>query len=126
MESAIALFHQRFSTNTHSTWGLAQPFRLIAHNGEINTIPGNRSWMQARSAELAMGDDTTGNHLAPAVAMNGSDSLSLDTALELLQQGGRSLPHALMMAIPERWEQLPDMDADRRAFYDFHAGIMEQ
>jgi glutamate synthase domain-containing protein 2/glutamate synthase domain-containing protein 1/glutamate synthase domain-containing protein 3 len=126
VESAIALFHQRFSTNTQSTWGLAQPFRLIAHNGEINTIQGNRSWMRARTADLLMSDGTTGATLAPVVAMTGSDSLSLDTALELLRHSGRSLPHALMMAIPEPWEQLPHMDDDRRAFYDFHAGIMEQ
>ena len=126
VESAIALFHQRFSTNTQSTWGLAQPFRLIAHNGEINTIQGNRAWMRARAASLQMSDGTSGEALSPVVAMTGSDSLSLDTALELLRHSGRSLPHALMMAIPEPWEQLPGMDAERRAFYDFHAGIMEQ
>ncbi|HEV2074325.1 MAG TPA: glutamate synthase central domain-containing protein, partial [Thermomicrobiales bacterium] len=126
MESAIALFHQRYSTNTQPTWGLAQPFRLIAHNGEINTVQGNRTWMRARTADLVMSDGTTGAELEPAVAMTGSDSLSLDTALELLRHSGRSLPHSLMMTIPEPWEQLKEMDADRRAFYDFHAGLQEQ
>ncbi len=126
VESAIALFHQRFSTNTNPTWGLAQPFRMIAHNGEINTIQGNRAWMRARTAELVMPDGMSGDDIAPLVSMVGSDSLSLDSVLELLRHSGRSLPHALMMTIPEAWEQLPEMNADRRAFYDYHAGIMEQ
>lgn len=126
VESAIALFHQRFSTNTQPTWGLAQPFRFIAHNGEINTIQGNRSWMRARASQLSMIDGQETIALDPPVAMQGSDSLSLDTAIELLRHNGRSLPHALMMSIPESWEQLPDMDADIRAFYDYHAGVMEQ
>ncbi len=126
VESAIALFHQRFSTNTQPTWGLSQPFRFIAHNGEINTVQGNRLWMTARAPHLTMVDDGVEVVLDPPVAMQGSDSLSLDTAIELLRHNGRSLPHALMMAIPEPWEQLPEMDADLRAFYDFHAGIMEQ
>ncbi|HVL24853.1 MAG TPA: glutamate synthase large subunit [Thermomicrobiales bacterium] len=126
VESAIALFHQRYSTNTQPTWGLAQPFRAIAHNGEINTVQGNRGWMRARAADLVLEDGTTGRELGAPVAMSGSDSLSLDTALELLRHNGRSLPHALMMAVPEPWEQLPEMDPARRAFYDFHAGLMEQ
>jgi glutamate synthase (ferredoxin) len=126
VETAIALFHQRFSTNTQPTWGLAQPFRLIAHNGEINTVQGNRNWMRARAKDLALRDGDSTLVLDPPVAMEGSDSLSLDTAIELLRHNGRSLPHALMMAIPQAWEQRPDMDPDLRAFYDFHAGIMEQ
>ena len=126
VESAVALFHQRFSTNTQPTWGLAQPFRFIAHNGEINTIQGNRSWMRARAQHLTMTDGDDVVALDPPVAMEGSDSLSLDTAIELLRHNGRSLPHALMMSVPEPWEHLPEMDPDLRAFYDFHAGFMEQ
>ncbi len=126
VESAIALFHQRYSTNTVPTWALAQPFRFLAHNGEINTVQGNRSWMRARTPSLAYDDGVDAEQLAPVVSLTGSDSLSLDNALELLVHGGRSLPHALMMCVPEPWEQLPEMDPARRAFYDFHAGLMEQ
>ena len=125
VESAIALFHQRYSTNTVPTWGLAQPFRLIAHNGEINTIQGNRLWMQARTPSLALPGVTAGE-LCPVVSMSGSDSLSLDNAVELLNLSDRSLPRALMMCVPEPWEQYPDMDPARRAFYDFNAGLLEQ
>jgi glutamate synthase (ferredoxin) len=124
--SAIAIFHQRYSTNTFPTWALAQPFRFLAHNGEINTVQGNRSWMQARTPQLAFPDGISGDALRPAISMSGSDSLSLDNVLELLHHGGRSVPHALMMLIPEPWEQLPEMPAELRAFYDFHAGLMEQ
>jgi glutamate synthase domain-containing protein 2/glutamate synthase domain-containing protein 1/glutamate synthase domain-containing protein 3 len=122
--SAIALFHQRYSTNTLPTWAMAQPFRFLAHNGEINTVGGNRLWMGARASKLALsgvGPDA----LAPVVSMSGSDSLSLDNVVELLARGGRSLPHALMMLVPEPWEQLSEMDPARRAFYDFHAGLVE-
>ena len=126
VDSAIALFHQRFSTNTQPTWGLAQPFRFIAHNGEINTVHGNRTWMKARAPRLVIDDGGEQITLNPPIAMQGSDSLSLDTALELLRHNGRSLPHALMMAVPEPWEKLSEMDAELRAFYDYHAGIMEQ
>ena len=125
VESAIVLFHQRYSTNTFPTWGMAQPFRYIAHNGEINTVDGNRRWMAARQPDLKM-DGVDSELLTPAVSMDGSDSLSLDNALELLHHGGRSLPHALMMTVPEPWEQLLEMEPARRAFYDFHAGLMEQ
>ena len=128
-ETAIALFHQRYSTNTVPTWGLAQPFRMLAHNGEINTIQGNRTWMEARAPELAFADGTGIEALAPVVGWAGSDSLSLDNVLELLCHGGRSLPHALMTLVPEPWEQLAapaEMSEDLRAFYDFHAGLMEQ
>ena len=125
VESAIVLFHQRYSTNTFPTWGMAQPFRYIAHNGEINTIQGNRKWMLARQGDFAM-DGVDAADLAPAVAQEGSDSLSFDNALELLHHGGRTLPRSLMMMVPEPWEQLPEMDPDRRAFYDFNAGLIEQ
>ncbi|MCC6315451.1 MAG: glutamate synthase large subunit [Thermomicrobiales bacterium] len=123
--SAIALFHQRYSTNTLPTWAMAQPFRTIAHNGEINTIGGNRRWMEARAPQLAMpGIDA--DALRPVVSWAGSDSLSFDNVVELLVHGGRSLPHALMMLVPEPWEGLSAMDPARRAFYDFHAGLIEQ
>jgi glutamate synthase (ferredoxin) len=122
--SAIALFHQRYSTNTLPTWAMAQPFRFLAHNGEINTVQGNRNWMVARTPTLAFGDADAGA-LAPVVSLTGSDSLSLDNTLELLYHGGRSLPQALMMLVPEPWEQLPEMPSDLRAFYDFHAGLIE-
>jgi glutamate synthase (ferredoxin) len=128
-ETAIVLFHQRYSTNTFPTWSLAQPFRFLAHNGEINTVTGNRLWMQARkhALELVADGQTYGREaLEPVVSMDGSDSLSLDNTLELLFHGGRSLPHALMMLVPEPWEQLPEMPAEVRAFYDYHAGLIEQ
>ncbi|HWV34097.1 MAG TPA: glutamate synthase large subunit, partial [Thermomicrobiales bacterium] len=95
-----------------------------AHNGEINTIQGNRAWMEARSAQLANEGDDASDFL-PLVPLEGSDSLSLDAALEVLRLGGRSLPHALMMCVPEAWEQVPDINPERRAFYEFHAGVME-
>jgi glutamate synthase domain-containing protein 2/glutamate synthase domain-containing protein 1/glutamate synthase domain-containing protein 3 len=123
--SAVVLFHQRYSTNTFPTWGMAQPFRYIAHNGEINTVQGNRRWMLARQGDFEM-DGVDAALLAPAVSQEGSDSLSFDNALELLHHGGRSLPRSLMMMVPEPWEQLPEMDPARRAFYDFHAGLIEQ
>jgi glutamate synthase (ferredoxin) len=125
-ESAIVLFHQRYSTNTLPTWAMAQPFRYLAHNGEINTIGGNRQWMLARAPELAFPDGLGGEALQPLLSLDGSDSLSLDDVVSLLYHAGRSLPHALMMLVPEPWEQLPDMDPARRAFYDFHAGLIEQ
>jgi glutamate synthase (ferredoxin) len=125
-ESAIVLFHQRYSTNTLPTWAMAQPFRFLAHNGEINTIGGNRLWMEARAPQLQFPDGTTLDDLRPVVSWEGSDSLSLDDVVGLLYHGGRSLPHALMMLVPEPWEQLREMDPARRAFYDFHAGLVEQ
>jgi glutamate synthase domain-containing protein 2/glutamate synthase domain-containing protein 1/glutamate synthase domain-containing protein 3 len=125
-ESAIALFHQRYSTNTLPTWAMAQPFRFIAHNGEINTVQGNRNWMEARTPSLAYADGVSGESLAPVVSLTGSDSASFDNVIELIYHGGQSLPHAMMMLVPEPWEQLPDMPGQRRAFYDFHAGLMEQ
>ena len=124
--SAIALVHQRFSTNTFPSWPLAHPYRYLAHNGEINTLRGNRNWMQAREAGLTsnlLGDDLP--KLFPLVNRSGSDSATLDNALELLLAGGRSLAHALMMLIPEAWGNNAQMDATRRAFYEYHACLME-
>ena len=124
--SAIALFHQRYSTNTLPTWAMSQPFRFLAHNGEINTIQGNRLWMQSRGPLLEYPGIATSEELEPLVSLTGSDSLSLDNVVELLYHGGRSLPHALMMLVPEPWERMADMDPSRRAFYDYHAGLVEQ
>ncbi|HXZ66864.1 MAG TPA: glutamate synthase large subunit, partial [Streptosporangiaceae bacterium] len=129
--SAIALVHARFSTNTFPSWPLAHPYRLIAHNGEINTIRGNRNWMRAREAQLAtevFGADTAGRgleRLLPLMDDTVSDSASFDACLELLHLGGRSLPHAVLMMIPEPWENNPHMDPARREFYRFHASLME-
>jgi len=129
--SAIALVHSRFSTNTFPSWPLAHPYRLIAHNGEINTVRGNRNWMRAREAQLAsdvFGTDASGRgieRLLPILDDTVSDSASFDACLELLHLGGRSLPHAVLMMIPEPWERHREMDADRHAFYRFHASLME-
>ncbi len=123
--SELALVHSRFSTNTFPSWPLAQPFRMIAHNGEINTVRGNRNWMAAREGMLA--SDRLGD-LAPLLPVNtagSSDSASFDEVLELLHLGGRSLPHAVMMMIPEAWENAESMDPARRAFYDYHANLIE-
>ncbi len=124
--TALALVHQRFSTNTFPTWPLAHPYRFIAHNGEINTLRGNRNWMRAREAQLKsdlFGEDI--HKIKPLVNTTGSDSATLDNALELLALGGRSLPHAMMMLIPEAWGSDEQMDPDRRAFYEYHACLME-
>ncbi len=124
--SALALVHSRFSTNTFPSWPLAHPYRLIAHNGEINTIRGNRNWMQAREAllhsELIPGDI---RRVFPVCTAAASDSASFDEVLELLHLAGRSLPHAVLMMIPEAWENHAEMDPARRAFYQFHASLME-
>ncbi|WP_181448924.1 glutamate synthase large subunit [Nonomuraea aridisoli] len=125
-ESAIALVHSRFSTNTFPSWPLAHPYRYIAHNGEINTVKGNRNWMRAREAMLQSahipGDIS---RLFPICDPEGSDTASFDEALELLHMGGRSLPHAVLMMIPEAWENHTEMDPARRAFYEFHSTMME-
>ena len=127
--TAIALVHSRFSTNTFPSWPLAQPFRLIAHTGEINTIGGNRNWMASRQALLA--SDLLapqGRELArlfPVCTPGASDSASFDEVLELLHLGGRSLPHAVLMMIPEAWENADLMDSARRDFYAFHSTLME-
>ncbi|WP_024877208.1 glutamate synthase large subunit [Saccharomonospora piscinae] len=124
--SAIALVHSRFSTNTFPSWPLAHPFRFVAHNGEINTVRGNRNRMRAREAllesDLLPGDLS---RLFPVCAPESSDSASFDEVLELLHLGGRSLPHAVLMMIPEAWENHGTMDERRRAFYRFHASLME-
>jgi glutamate synthase (NADPH) large chain len=126
MVSALALVHQRFSTNTFPTWDLAHPFRMIAHNGEINTLRGNINWMAARQQAMAskwLGEDL--DKLWPLIVEGQSDSASFDNALELLVMGGYSMPHAMMMLIPEAWAGNPLMDEERRAFYEFHAPVME-
>ena len=126
MASAMALVHSRFSTNTFPAWELSHPYRLIAHNGEINTVKGNRNWMRAREALLAT-DLIPGDleRLFPICTPGGSDSASFDEVLELLHLGGRSLPHAVMMMIPEPWENNAEMDPARKAFYSFHSSLME-
>ncbi|GAA2901224.1 glutamate synthase [Actinoplanes cyaneus] len=126
MSSAIALVHSRFSTNTFPSWPLAHPYRLIAHNGEINTIRGNKNWMAAREALLST-PNLPGNikRLFPINSPEASDSASFDEVLELLHLSGRSLPHAVLMMIPEAWENDPGMDPARRAFYRFHASLIE-
>jgi len=124
--SALCVVHQRFSTNTFPSWKLAHPYRYVAHNGEINTIRGNISWMNARQSVLASplyGDKI--NDLFPVIMPGGSDSASLDNAVEFLYQSGRSLPHVMAMLIPEAWAGNPDMDEDKRAFYEYHASLME-
>ena len=124
--SALALIHQRFSTNTFPSWKLAHPYRYVAHNGEINTIRGNISWMNARQSVLAspLFNEKIGD-LYPVIIPGGSDSASLDNAVEFLYQSGRSLPHVMAMLIPEAWAGNPDMDEDKRAFYEYHASLME-
>jgi glutamate synthase (NADPH) large chain len=124
--SAIAIVHSRFSTNTFPSWPLAHPFRFVAHNGEINTVRGNRNRMHAREAMLAsakIGGDLS--RLSPICTPEASDSASFDEVLELLHLGGRSLPHAVLMMIPEAWENDTTMDAAERAFWQFHASLME-
>ena len=125
-ETELALVHSRFSTNTFPSWPLAHPYRLIAHNGEINTVKGNRNWMRARESMLAT-DLIPGDlaRLFPICTPGGSDSASFDEVLELLHLGGRSLPHAVLMMIPEAWENHTSMDPARRAFYAYHANLME-
>ncbi len=126
MVSALALVHQRFSTNTFPTWDLAHPFRMIAHNGEINTLRGNLNWMVARRHSMSsalLGDDL--NKLWPLIAEGQSDSACFDNALELLVAGGYSLTHAMMLLIPEAWAGNPLMDERRRAFYEYHAALLE-
>ncbi|MDJ0029457.1 glutamate synthase large subunit [Gordonia alkanivorans] len=125
-QSAIAIVHSRFSTNTFPSWPLAHPFRFVAHNGEINTVRGNRNRMRAREAlldtDLIPGDL---KRAFPICTPEASDSASLDEVLELLHLGGRSVPHAVMMMVPEAWENVPDMDPKRRAFLQFNASLME-
>jgi glutamate synthase domain-containing protein 2/glutamate synthase domain-containing protein 1/glutamate synthase domain-containing protein 3 len=126
MITALAMVHQRFSTNTFPTWDLAHPFRFISHNGEINTLRGNFNWIRAREGAIAskvLGDDLP--KLWPLIYDGQSDSASFDNALELLVMGGYPLSHAMMLMIPEAWAGNPLMDEDRRAFYEYHAALME-
>jgi glutamate synthase (NADPH/NADH) large chain len=126
LESRIALVHSRFSTNTFPSWPLAHPYRLIAHNGEINTLAGNRNWMRAREAFLASDRfDGELGRVFPIVTPGASDSATFDEVLELLHLAGRTLPHAVLMMIPEAWQNHAEMDPARRAFYSFHASLME-
>jgi glutamate synthase (NADPH) large chain len=125
-KSAIALVHSRFSTNTFPTWNLAQPFRIIAHNGEINTIRGNRLWMQAREGLMKseiFGEDL--KKLLPVIEPGKSDSASFDNVLEFLHMTGRSIPHALCMMIPESFNQKNPIPESLKAFYEYHSTIME-
>lgn len=124
-ESTLALVHSRFSTNTFPSWPLAHPFRMIAHNGEINTVKGNRNWMRSRQSQLH--SDLIGDfsQLTPIITAGGSDSASFDEVVELLYLSGRSLPHAMMMMIPEAWEKHSDIDENRRNFYEYHSMLME-
>jgi glutamate synthase (NADPH/NADH) large chain len=130
-ESSIGLVHSRFSTNTFPSWPRSHPYRYVAHNGEINTVQGNRNWMRAREAMLdspLIPRSKSGKgieRLFPIIDPDGSDSGSFDECLELLHLGGRSLPHALLMMIPEPWENHGEMDDKRRAFYQFHSALME-
>ncbi len=126
MVSALAMVHQRFSTNTFPTWDLAHPFRLICHNGEINTLRGNVNWIRARQHGIAskvLGEDL--DKIWPLIYDGQSDSASFDNALELLVMGGYPLAHAMMLMIPEAWAGNPLMDEDRRSFYEYHAALME-
>jgi glutamate synthase (ferredoxin) len=126
MESALALVHSRFSTNTFPSWERAHPYRYLAHNGEINTLRGNMNWMHARQALFAselFGDDI--KKILPIINPNGSDSSMFDNTLELLVLAGRPLAHAMMMMIPEPWSNHESMDDDRRAFYQYHSCLME-
>ena len=126
MVSAIALVHQRYSTNTFPSWDRAQPFRYLAHNGEINTLRGNVNWMNTREGVLeseVFGDDI--KKLFPIIEPSGSDSANLDNALELLLASGKSLAHAVAMLIPEAWQGHASMDEDKKGFYEYHAGLLE-
>ncbi|PYN75981.1 MAG: glutamate synthase large subunit [Candidatus Rokuibacteriota bacterium] len=126
VESALALVHQRFSTNTFPSWPLAHPYRYIAHNGEINTLRGNINWMRAREAlcrSEALGDDL--KKVLPVTRDGLSDSATFDNVLEFLVMNGRSLPHAILMMIPEPWQNHESMSPERRAFYEYHASLME-
>ncbi|MGH9888445.1 MAG: glutamate synthase subunit alpha, partial [bacterium] len=124
LASAIAVVHSRFSTNTFPTWDLAQPFRYIAHNGEINTLRGNGNWMQARKSQLKSAKFSGGlERLFPIIVPGKSDSAQFDNLVELLTLGGRTLPHAMMMMIPEAWDD--SIDEDRKSFYRYASSLVE-
>jgi glutamate synthase (ferredoxin) len=128
--TALAVYHQRYSTNTFPTWERAQPFRILSHNGEINTLQGNYNWMRAREHGLCfppvpgMADCLT-SEITPVIDQTGSDSAMMDNVLELLVKGGRDIRHSIAMMVPEAWENVPDMDPALRAFYQYHACLME-
>ncbi|WP_329397999.1 glutamate synthase large subunit [Streptomyces melanogenes] len=125
--TAVALVHSRFSTNTFPSWPLAHPYRFVAHNGEINTVKGNRNWMVARESQLVseLFKGETLDRIFPVCTPDASDSASFDEVLELLHLGGRSLPHSVLMMVPEAWENHDSMDPARRAFYQYHSTMME-
>jgi len=123
--SALAMFHSRFSTNTFPSWELAHPYRMVAHNGEINTLRGNRNWMAAREALFASPHFDDIHKILPVINEHGSDTASLDQALELLVLAGRPLAHAMMMLIPEAWQGHESMSPDKKAFYEYHSCLME-
>src|SRR6266849_6347034 len=126
LESALALVHQRFSTNTFPSWPLAHPYRYVAHNGEINTLRGNINWMRAREGLLrssTLGDDL--RKILPVIREGGSDTATFDNVLEFLVMSGRSLPHAILMMIPEPWSAVETMTPELKAFYEFHSSLME-
>ncbi|MEU8570107.1 glutamate synthase large subunit [Streptomyces pathocidini] len=135
LATAIALVHSRFSTNTFPSWPLAHPYRFVAHNGEINTVQGNRNWMRARESQLASDAFGSADHghsgsekldrIFPVCTPGASDSATFDEVLELLHLGGRSLPHSVLMMVPEAWENHASMDPARRAFYQYHSTMME-
>lgn len=124
--SAVCMVHQRFSTNTFPTWQLAHPFRYICHNGEINTVQGNVNWMKARETVLSsplFGDSL--KKIFPICVPGGSDSAKADNAVEMLYLGGRELPHVMAMLIPEAWDSDAAMPPEKRAFYEYHASLIE-
>ena len=123
--SGLALVHSRFSTNTFPTWDLAQPFRLLGHNGEINTIRGNRYWIEARESILKSEQLGDINEILPLVQPGMSDSASLDNILEFLVMSGKTLPHALAMLIPESWNDKNPISNDLKSFYEYHSILME-
>ncbi|MET7367226.1 glutamate synthase large subunit [Streptomyces sp. NPDC005566] len=125
--TTVALVHSRFSTNTFPSWPLAHPYRFVAHNGEINTVKGNRNWMKARESQLASSlfGSAQLDRIFPVCTPDASDSASFDEVLELLHLGGRSLPHSVLMMVPEAWENHASMDPARRAFYQYHSTMME-
>src|SRR6185295_12309426 len=126
MDTALALVHSRFSTNTFPNWTRAHPYRYLAHNGEINTLRGNINWTHARQAMFAselFGDDI--KKILPVINTDGSDSAMFDNCLEMLVMSGRALPHAVMMMIPEPWENHESMSPEKRAFYEYHSCLME-
>jgi len=125
LKSALGLVHSRFSTNTFPSWELAHPYRMIAHNGEINTVRGNRNWMTSRFASLKSDLFPNIDELRPLVTETGSDSAAFDNALEFFVMGGRTLPHAVTMMVPEAWTGDPNMDPAKRAYYEYHACLME-